>query len=96
MGELSTIQLVLIGIGVLIALPSLIELFKRFSVPSFTKSSNPTNMSTTVSQWEALYGSCEMLCLTSACKKLDEVFPLLIEKDENCLDKENEIEILDD
>ena len=50
----------------------------------------------TVSQWESLYSSCEKLCLTSACKKLDEVFPLLIDKDEDCLDKEDEIEILDD
>ena len=96
MGELSTIQLVIIGIGVFIALPSFIDLFKGVSVPSFSKSNTKVNMSTTVSQWESLYSSCEILCLTSACKKLDEVFPLLIDKDEDCLDKEDEIEILDD
>ena len=96
MGELSTIQLVIIGIGVFIALPSLIDLFKGVSVPSFSKSNTKANMSITVSQWESLYSSCEKLCLTSACKKLDEVFPLLIDKDEDCLDKEDEIEILDD
>ena len=96
MGEVSTIQLVIIGIGVFIALPSLIDLFKGVSVPSFSKSNTKVNMSITVSQWESLYSSCEKLCLTSACKKLDEVFPLLIDKDEDCLDKENEIEILDD
>jgi hypothetical protein len=96
MGELSTIQLVIIGIGVFIALPSLIDLLKGVSVPSFSKSNTKVNMSITVSQWESLYSSCEKLCLTSACKKLDEVFPLLIDKDEDCLDKEDEIEILDD
>lgn len=92
MGELSTIQLVLIGIGGLIALPSLIELFNGFSVPSFSKSSNATNMATTVAQWEQLYASCENLCLKNACKKLDEVFPLLVDKDKDCAHKEDEIE----
>ena len=94
MGELSTIQLVLIGVGTLIALPSLIELFNGFSFPSFTKSSNSTSMATTVAQWEQLYTSCENLCLTSACKKLDEVFPLLVDKDKDCAQKEDEIEIV--
>ena len=28
-------------------------------------------------------------------KKLDEVFPLLVDKNENCLEKEDEIEVLD-
>jgi hypothetical protein len=96
MGELSTIQLVLIGVGVFIALPSLIELFSGFSLPSLSKSGSKTNMATTVAQWEKLYGSCEKMCLTSACKKLDEVFPLLVDKDKNCLQKEDEIEILND
>ena len=96
MGELSTIQLILIGVGVFIALPSLIDLLKGFSVPSLSQSSANANISTTVSQWEKLYNSCEKLCLTNACKKLDEVFPLLVDKDEDCFQKEDDIEILDD
>tara|TARA_Y100001937_G_C6940726_1_gene250241 strand:+ start:56 stop:346 length:291 start_codon:yes stop_codon:yes gene_type:complete len=96
MGELSTIQLIIIGIGVIIALPSLIDLFKGLSVSSFSRSGTTANISTTVSQWEKLYTSCEKLCLTNACKKLDEVFPLLVEKDENCFQKEDDIETLDD
>ena len=96
MGELSTIQLILIGVGVFIALPSLIDLFKGFSVPSLGQWNRSENISTTVSQWETLYSSCEKLCLTNACKKLDEVFPLLVDKNENCLEKEDEIEVLDD
>tara|TARA_B100001564_G_C20604983_1_gene654689 strand:- start:970 stop:1260 length:291 start_codon:yes stop_codon:yes gene_type:complete len=96
MGELSTIQLIIIGIGAVIALPSLIDLLKGFSVPSFSQSGANANISTTVSQWEKLYSSCEKLCLTNACKKLDEVFPLLVDKDENCFQKEDDIEILDD
>lgn len=96
MGELSTIQLILIGVGVFIALPSLIQLFNGFSFPSLPKSAGKTSMATTVAQWEKLYDSCEKLCLTNACKKLDEVFPLLVEKDKNCLQKEDEIEILND
>jgi len=49
-----------------------------------------------VVQWESLYDSCEELCLQDACKKLDELFPLLVERDQDCLEKEDEIEILDD
>ena len=96
MGELSTIQLIIIAIGAFIALPSLIDLVKGLSVPSFGRSISSANISNTVSQWEKLYTSCEKLCLTNACKKLDEVFPLLVDKDETCLEKEDNIEILDD
>lgn len=94
MGELSTIQLILIGVGALIALPNVIDLFKGFSVPVFGKSSPKVNTSTAVTQWQDLYYSCEKLCLLNACKKLDEVFPLLVDKDDDCLQKESQIENL--
>jgi hypothetical protein len=96
MGELSTVQLIFIGVGVAIALPSLLELFKNFSVPSFKTSKKEVKLSSTVVQWESLYGSCKQLCLQEACKKLDELFPLLVERDQDCLEKGDEIEILDD
>ena len=97
MGELSTLQLIIIGIGVLIALPAVVDFFKGVSLPSVSKSKAKTTTSITVSQWEALYSSCEDLCLMDACDKLDEVFPLLIKRDKICLEgQEDEIEILDD
>ena len=96
MGELSTIQLIFIGVGILIAIPALLDMFKGFSVPSFNNPSKRAKLSSTVMQWEMLYDSCKELCLTEACKKLDEVFPLLVERDKNCLEQEDEIEILDD
>jgi len=97
MGELSTLQLIIIGIGALIALPVVFDFFKGVSLPSAPKSKAKTSTSITVSQWEALYSSCKDLCLTDACDKLDEVFPLLVKRDKICLEeREDEIEILED
>ena len=97
MGELSTLQLIIIGIGVLIALPAVVDFFKGVSLPSVSKSQAKTSTAITVSQWEALYSSCEDLCLIDACDKLDEVFPLLVKRDKICLEEqEDNIEILDD
>ena len=66
MGELSTLQLIIIGIGVLIALPAVVDFFKGVSLPSVSKSKAKTSTAITVSQWEALYSSCEDLCLIDA------------------------------
>ena len=97
MGELSTLQLIIIGIGVLIALPAVVDFFKGVSLPSVSKSKAKTSTAITVSQWEALYSSCEDLCLIDACDKLVEVFPLLVKRDKICLEEqEDNIEILDD
>ena len=97
MGELSTLQLIIIGIGVLIALPAVVDFFKGVSLPSVSKSKAKTSTAITVSQWEALYSSCEDLCLIDACDKLDEGFPLLVKRDKICLEEqEDNIEILDD
>ena len=97
MGELSTLQLIIIGIGALIALPAVVDFFKGISLPSVSNSKVKTSTSITVSQWEALYSSCEDLCLMDACDKLDEVFPLLVKRDKICLEeREGDIEILDD
>ena len=97
MCELSTLQLIIIGIGVLIALPAVVDFFKGVSLPSVSKSKAKTSTAITVSQWEALYSSCEDLCLIDACDKLDEVFPLLVKRDKICLEEqEDNIEILDD
>jgi len=96
MGELSTVQLIFIGIGILIAVPALLDMFKGLSIPSLNSSAKKAKLSSTVVQWEALYNSCKDLCLMDACKKLDETFPLLVERDKNCLQKEDEIEILND
>ena len=101
MGELSTIQLILIGVGVVIAAPALLDLLKGFSLPSIGRPKKAVKLSSTVVQWESLYDSCKALCLTEACKKLDEAFPLLVERDEKCenqdsLETEDKIEILND
>ncbi len=96
MGELSTLQLIFIGIGILIATPALLDMVKGFSIPSLNSTAKKAKLSSTVIQWETLYNSCKELCLIEACKKLDEAFPLLVERDKNCLEQEDEIEILDD
>ena len=101
MGELSTIQLIFIGVGVVIAAPALLDLLKGFSLPSVSRPKKAVKLSSTVVQWESLYDSCKALCLTEACKKLDETFPLLVERDEKCenqdsFETEDEIEILND
>ena len=97
MAELSTLLLIIIGNGVLIALPAVGDFFKGVSLPSVSKSKAKTSTAITVSQWEALYSSCEDLCLIDACDKLDEVFPLLVKRDKICLEEqEDNIEILDD
>ena len=96
MGELSTVQLIFIGVGIVIAVPALLDMFKGFSIPSLNSAAKKAKLSSTVIQWETLYNSCKELCLVEACKKLDEAFPLLVERDKNCLQKEDEIEILND
>jgi hypothetical protein len=93
MGELSIVQWILIGVGILVILPNVLDFFKGVSLPSFGKSNSKVKLSTTVSQWEFLYNSCKELCLMDACEKLDEVFPLLVERDQKCIDKEKEGEI---
>ncbi len=96
MGELSTVQLIFIGVGLIIAAPALLDLFKGFSFFSLSTANKKAKLSSVVVQWETLYNSCKELCLTDACEKLDEAFPLLVERDKNCLEKGDEIEILND
>ena len=96
MGELSTVQLIFIAIGVLIAAPAVWDMLKGMSIPSLNNSAKKAKLSSTVVQLETLYNSCKDLCLVEACKKLDEAFPLLVERDKDCLAEGDENEILND
>lgn len=97
MGEFSIVQLILIGVGILVVLPNVIELFKGFSLPSFNSSNNDGhNLTDIVHLWECLYEACESARLTEARNKLDEAFPLLVKRDKEPEQEEDEIEILND
>ena len=99
MGEFSIVQYILIGVGILIALPSVVEFFKGFSLPvlkSKSKDKYEHGLTDIVCKWECLYEACELASLTEACDKLDEAFPLLVKRDEDLEEQEEEIEILND
>jgi len=68
------------GIGVLILLPNIIDLFKKIPIPKIkTSDTNGENaLADIVSKWEVLHDACSERGLIDACEQLEEVFPLLV------------------
>lgn len=79
--NLSPMQLILIGIGVLILSPTIIDLFKKIPIPKI-KTPNTDDkknaLADIVGKWECLHDACEEKGLLDACEQLQEVFPLLV------------------
>lgn len=91
MGDLSIVQWIFIGLGALIALPTLFDFVSDFGLGVKSKQNIPNNgLSRTVRQWESLYASCKAAELNDACDMLNEVFPLLIKKSQSELSKNKE------
>ena len=78
--NLSPMQYILIGIGVLILLPNIIELFKKVPLPKIetSNSSDKRALTDIVSKWECLHDACSQEGLEDACEKLEGMFPCLI------------------
>ena len=78
--NLSPMQYILIGIGVLILLPNIIELFKKVPLPKIetSNSSDKRALTDIVSKWECLHDACSQEGLEDACEKLEDMFPCLI------------------
>ena len=78
--NLSPMQLILIGIGVLILLPNIIDLFKKMPIPKIkTSDTDGKNaLADIVGKWECLHDACDERGLLDACERLQEVFPLLV------------------
>jgi hypothetical protein len=78
--NLSPIQWVLIGIGIIILLPNIIELFKKIPLPKVKTSdaSDDGALTDIVSKWECLHNACAKEGLEDACEKLEDMFPCLI------------------
>jgi hypothetical protein len=73
--SLDPFQWVIIGLGcTLLFWPAISSLFK--SSPKSVEGGSLTDL---VAEWENLSASCHEQGLHDACKKLDEVFPLLLE-----------------
>jgi xanthine dehydrogenase iron-sulfur cluster and FAD-binding subunit A len=82
---MSTAQLIIIGVGVLIALSSidlsfLIKKLERKVQPSVSKEEK-NDLIEIVQKWDDLRTICNANGLTEATKKLDEIFPMLIKMD---------------
>ncbi len=103
LSDVSVIQWIFLGLGAVLVFPLLWENVKD-KIPSWddvkpkpkptpdpvVDVANPPNLTQIVRQWERLMESCEERKLWDACKKLDEVFPLLIAA------REDEVEIDDE
>ena len=78
--NLSPVQWILIGIGILILSPNIIELFKKVPIPKIetSKSSDKRALTDIVSKWECLHDACSAEGLKDACEKLEDMFPCLI------------------
>ena len=78
--NLSLMQWILVGIGIIILLPNIIELFKKVPIPKIetSKSSDKRALTYIVSKWECLHDACVEEGLNDACEKLEDMFPCLI------------------
>ena len=82
--ELSTFQLILIGVGLLILFPTIKDLFlSLFTVKqSVTKAAEDvvydTDLTAIVKKWESLADHCKEARLVEAYNKLEDLFPLLL------------------
>jgi hypothetical protein len=80
--NLDTFQWILVGLGgLLLFWPAISGLFKE-SNQKVANNLEKNSLSALVYEWENLSKSCHEAGLHDACKKLDEVFPLLIEANE--------------
>jgi len=84
--ELSLVQWVFIGLGLLILLPNLMGWFSKVKdliVKPHTPNPRPDAvrdeqcLTDIVSKWECLHDACRDAKLELACTKIEEVFPLL-------------------
>jgi hypothetical protein len=82
---MSTAQLIIIGVGVLIALSSidLSSLLKKVenTVQPLPAKAKKNDLIEIVQKWDDLKNVCVANGLTEAEKKLDEIFPMLIKTD---------------
>ena len=95
LSELSPVQWIFIGLGLLIMLPTLLEWLSKAKVvasdklgsistpvsgPKLKSVTNTNSLTSIVSKWECLYEACQEAKLETACSKIEEVFPLLTKK----------------
>lgn len=82
---MSTAQLIIVGVGVLIALSSidLSSLLKKVesTVQPLPPKTQKNDLIEIVQKWDDLRTICNANGLTEATKKLDEIFPMLIKMD---------------
>jgi hypothetical protein len=94
LSNLNTFQIVLIGIGLLMAAPVIFPVLQQFlsgvvvkksdtPVPETEddndkKDDNESDLTNIIHQWEDLLESCEKNKLDEACKLLEQLFPLLL------------------
>ncbi len=79
--QLSVFQWILIGCGLFLLLPNVVDLFKRIPMPKINntpKDSSSHALTNIVCEWECLYESCKSKNLLDACDQLEKVFPLLV------------------
>ena len=98
MGDLSIVQWIFIGLGLLIAAPALLGIdFKGFleKIKPNTPSPKPHDadhgLTDLVCKWECLSNACREAGIDEACDMLEEVFPLLakVRKNSNNTPKES-------
>jgi len=88
LGNLDPFQWVIIGLGCLLLFwPAISGIFKSVPKPRLPVGKNGS-LTDLVAEWEVLSTSCHEQGLHDACKKLDEVFPLLLEAN----DKKHEVD----
>jgi len=82
LSDLNPLQLVLLGVGLLLAAPAIMEFFssKEENKVKHTDSIPDKTITDIVLKWERLCDACEDLGLEQASLKLEEVFPLLCKK----------------
>lgn len=78
--SLDTMQVLLVGAALLLLWPQITKLYKASKEKLITPHPAPTSHELTqlICKWECLADECHELGLHDACKKLKEVFPMLI------------------
>ena len=82
LSSLDPMQLILMGVGLFLAAPTIIDFFSDNNKKETKEVRANSNHSLTdiVCKWECLCDACETLRLEEAASKLEEVFPLLCKK----------------
>jgi hypothetical protein len=84
LSEVTVVQWILIVVGLVIALPTIVDLkiFSTVGKSSLSKSkpvkANKDGLTDLVCKWECLADACRKNGLCDACDQLDAVFPLLL------------------